>query len=301
MLGAPAVGAAGVVAARPAGQELAECCWAVAYSAALAEPAWDDATAILGAAHPWVVGHTCRVGAPGDFIWHSHMRRQQAYALTGYKPGAAAQPAWAPGPVSGRFRLEGDWWDIAYTGESLRLRDAKGLRYIHRLLSHPGREVHVAELLLPAGAAEAQARPENGAVAGLGDAGELLDPRAKAEYRRRVEDLREEVEEASRWGDHERRAQAEEELDFISRELAAAFGLGGRARRAADTSERIRKAVSNRIRDSLARIARQHPFSGDTCPTPSPPARSAPTTRSECSTGSCEPFVASLRLSYREL
>jgi hypothetical protein len=44
--------------------------------------------------------------------------------------------------------------------------------------------------------------------------------------------------------------------------LVAAFGLGGRARRAADTSERIRKAVSNRIRDSLARISRQHPLLG---------------------------------------
>jgi predicted ATPase len=185
-----------------------------------------------------------------------------AYALAGYEPEPATQATWAPGPVSGRFRLNGDWWDIAYAGQSLRLRDAKGLRYIHWLLSHPGREVHVAELVLPAARAGTKARPENGAVAGLGDAGELLDPRAKAEYRRRVEDLREEIEEASRWGDDERRARAEEELDFISRELAAAFGLGGRARRAADTSERIRKAVSNRIRDSLARIAREHPLLG---------------------------------------
>jgi hypothetical protein len=35
----------------------------------------------------------------------------------------------------------------------------------------------------------------------------------------------------------------------------AAYGLGGRARRAADSSERLRKAVSNRIRDAVGRIA----------------------------------------------
>jgi uncharacterized membrane protein len=173
------------------------------------------------------------------------------YALGGYEPKAMAEAASAPGPVVGRFRLDGDSWDIAYAGQSLRLRDAKGLRYIHRLLSHPGRELHVSELLLPAAPAETEARPEGSSISGLGDAGELLDPQAKAEYRRRVQDLREEIQEASQWGDDERRARAEEELEFISREFAAAFGLGGRARRAADISERTRKAVSNRIRDSL--------------------------------------------------
>jgi predicted ATPase/tetratricopeptide (TPR) repeat protein len=184
------------------------------------------------------------------------------YALATYEPGAAPADALASGPVAGRFRLDGDSWDIAYAGKSLRLRDAKGLRYLHRLLSHPGRELHVAELLLPAASAAAKAKPDDGSITGLGDAGELLDPRAKAEYRRRVQDLREEIQEAAQWGDDERRARAEEELEFLSRELAAAFGLSGRARRAADISERIRKAVSNRIRDTLARIAREHPSLG---------------------------------------
>jgi tetratricopeptide (TPR) repeat protein len=74
-----------------------------------------------------------------------------AHALAGYEPGAVTEAASpVPGPVSGRFRLDGDSWDIAYAGGVLRLRDAKGLRYIHRLLSHPGRELHISELLLPA-------------------------------------------------------------------------------------------------------------------------------------------------------
>jgi hypothetical protein len=41
-------------------------------------------------------------------------------------------------------------------------------------------------------------------------------------------------------------------------QLASAYGLGGRARTMADPVERIRKAVTNRIRDSLDRIAAEH-------------------------------------------
>jgi tetratricopeptide (TPR) repeat protein len=55
-----------------------------------------------------------------------------------------------------------------------------------------------------------------------------------------------------------RAARAREELEFIERELAAAYGLGGMARRLDDPVERARKAVSNRIRDAMARIEAEH-------------------------------------------
>ena len=44
------------------------------------------------------------------------------------------------------------------------------------------------------------------------------------------------------------------ELEFVARELSAAYGVGGRARKVADASERARKAVTNRIRDSIAKL-----------------------------------------------
>jgi hypothetical protein len=40
-----------------------------------------------------------------------------------------------PGDV---FRLEGEYWTIAYQGALCRLRDAKGLRYLAHLLRRPG-------------------------------------------------------------------------------------------------------------------------------------------------------------------
>src|SRR5262249_14764323 len=45
------------------------------------------------------------------------------------------------------FRRESDYWTIAYEGSVLRLKDAKGLRYLEQLLREPGRSFHVADLI----------------------------------------------------------------------------------------------------------------------------------------------------------
>jgi hypothetical protein len=79
---------------------------------------------------------------------------------------------------------------------------------------------------------------------------------------RRVEELRRVVDDAEAGGDPERAARAREELEFIARELAAVYGLGGAARRLDDPAERARKAVRNRIRDALARIEASQPALG---------------------------------------
>ena len=70
------------------------------------------------------------------------------------------------------------------------------------------------------------------------------------------------IDDAQADGDPGRAAHAREELEFIARELAAAYGLGGTARRLDDPAERARKAVSNRIRDALARIEAGRPALG---------------------------------------
>jgi hypothetical protein len=45
------------------------------------------------------------------------------------------------------LRREGDYWTIAYHAAVVRVRDAKGLRYLEPLLRHPGHSFHVAELI----------------------------------------------------------------------------------------------------------------------------------------------------------
>jgi hypothetical protein len=45
------------------------------------------------------------------------------------------------------LRREGDYWTVVYEATVVRLKDAKGLRYLEPLLRHPGRVFHVTELI----------------------------------------------------------------------------------------------------------------------------------------------------------
>ncbi len=85
-------------------------------------------------------------------------------------------------------------------------------------------------------------------IGSLGDAGEMLDEQAKAAYRRRLSELREELEEAKELGEVERGEQAEREIDALTRELSRAVGLGGRSRRAASASEKARQTITKTIK-----------------------------------------------------
>jgi tetratricopeptide (TPR) repeat protein len=164
------------------------------------------------------------------------------------------------------FRREGDYWLVIFGGRTVRVRDLKGMRYLARLLADPGREYHVLDLV----AAEAGrgARVGSGQAASppgsaLGDAGEILDARAKDAYRRRLTEIDDDIEQARATGDAERAAQADAERGFLVHELARAFGLSGRARRAASASERARAAVTRAIRQAIARIGEHHPQLGE--------------------------------------
>jgi hypothetical protein len=90
---------------------------------------------------------------------------------------------------------------------------------------------------------------------GQDDAGPLLDPQAKAEYRQRVSDLQEELEEAEAFNDPERASRARAELDFIEAQLSAAVGLGGRDRRVGGSAERARVNVTRAVKGTVDRIA----------------------------------------------
>ena len=144
------------------------------------------------------------------------------------------------------FRREGDYWTIAWRGRRCRVRDVRGLQYIAQLLRDPGREFHALDLVGTSGFGLVDARRGDGVAA--------LDATAKAAYRRRLDELRHDLEEAERLGDAGRSARARAEREALTEELAAAVGLGGRDRLAAATAERARCAVTQGIRLALKRI-----------------------------------------------
>ena len=91
-----------------------------------------------------------------------------------------------------------------------------------------------------------------------GDAGALLDPHAKAEYKRRLDDLQEELVEAREFNDVGRGERLQQEIDFLTHELARAIGLGGRDRRAGSPAERARVNVTRAIAQAVKRIGAHH-------------------------------------------
>lgn len=167
------------------------------------------------------------------------------------------------------FRREGEYWTIAHEGKVFRLRNSKGLVCLAELLRNPGRELHVSELAAVGGEVMAVESPtaarlaaEGLTMAGTTAAG-VPDGRARAAYRERLADLRRELEEARAIPDERRAARAEEEIDFLARELTHGLGFGGRARQPGSPVERARLNVTRAIRVALARIADNHAGLGE--------------------------------------
>ena len=115
------------------------------------------------------------------------------------------------------FVRQGDYWTIQYQGQVARLKATRGLHCLSCLLRHPGREFHVCELIaaflevpVTASVASSVSKREVGKMrmVRFEDAGPLLDIRAKAEYARRLAELRGELEEGQRFNDRERVSRA---------------------------------------------------------------------------------------------
>jgi tetratricopeptide (TPR) repeat protein len=189
----------------------------------------------------------------------------------GGRAHAGNPPAEDEPPAAGNsFQRRGEYWSISYEGHSFLLKNAKGLYYLAELLRRPALEVHALELMAAIAAPRArtvaetppQAMRGGGLSIEAGDAGEILDRQASAAYRRRLRELRDEIEEARRFNDLGRLEKAQREADFVARELAQAIGIGGRHRRAGAAAERARMSVTRSIRLVLRKIGEHDPALG---------------------------------------
>lgn len=168
----------------------------------------------------------------------------------------AGGPLRASAMTTAALRRDDRGWVVVHDNVTARLPDSKGLRYVAELVSRPGREHHALDLV---------DRIEGVAVDGgvdrrhLGDAGDVADSTARSAYRRRIECLRGDVEEALAADRLDAAEALQNEIDQLVGELATAFGLGGRSRKAASVAERARLNVTRAIRAAIARISDELP------------------------------------------
>lgn len=151
-------------------------------------------------------------------------------------------PQGAPAGAENVFRRDGEVWLVSLGGTANRVRDTKGMRDLARLIAQPGTEVHVLDLVA------------DGPTLVSDSPGDSIDDSARRQYRNRLLEIETDLAEADERADVERSVRLHTERDALIAQLSDAYGLGGRARRRSDSTERARSAVTQRIRDTITRI-----------------------------------------------
>lgn len=162
------------------------------------------------------------------------------------------------------FLHQNDYWIIRYDGRTALLKSTRGLHCLAVLLHNPKREFHVIDLV--SRRMDASTRPAAVVLherrrephAGI----PTLDAQAKAEYQRRLIDLRQNLNEAERFNDLQRKTEAQNEIQVITNYLASAVGLGGRDRKTSSDTERARSAVTKCIKKAIQKIREANPSLG---------------------------------------
>lgn len=146
------------------------------------------------------------------------------------------------------FRKNGELWEMSYSGERVMLAELKGYQDIFVLLSNPHKEFHCSELMTVPVVNGTEER--------------AIDHKAHGDYKRKLAELQEDIDEAISMNDSVRAGLLQEEYDKILAHLKGALGLGGKARKIHDQQDKLRSAVTWRIRKAIRKISESLPALG---------------------------------------
>ncbi|MEQ8575063.1 MAG: tetratricopeptide repeat protein [Fulvivirga sp.] len=135
-------------------------------------------------------------------------------------------------------------WEISYQNKKLIIPTIKGLNDIAKLVSNPESPISSMDLM------GAQVNEK-----GI----DVIDQRAKAEYQQRLITIQNQIEGAKEAFDNALLANLEDEYDSLLEYLSGAMGLNGKSRKAGSSNEKIRSAVTWRIRSAIKKINEGHP------------------------------------------
>lgn len=159
-------------------------------------------------------------------------------------PTAAAGEAT---PARLHIGRDGKLFRLQLGAHEARVGDVQGLHFLAALVAAPEQELHVLDLVGGDGAID------------TGDHGEVLDAAAIKAYKRRLAELRTQLEEAEAQGQRAAALAAREEHEALVDELSRGTGLGGKARRTGRPVERARVNVAMRVRTAISKIAEVSP------------------------------------------
>ena len=170
------------------------------------------------------------------------------------------------------FLKQGDYWTLKFgSNQPVRLKDSVGLVYIHYLIQHPGQELLPMRVVqqtrgdaaVGRTATAAETKDADLSLDDFSGTGPSLDDQALQEYRERIKDLQEDIDEAERNNNSEAAANAREEQQLLESQLSAAFGLGGQPRPMGSPQEKARHSVSKAIHRAVRNIKKENQHLGD--------------------------------------
>lgn len=135
-------------------------------------------------------------------------------------------------------------WRVVWRGRAVLVDDSVGMLHLAALTANP--ETEIAAIDLVTGLDPRIPATRTGQ--------QVLDRTAIQRYRRRLVELRDEIDRLEADGESSRAARAER--DWVLAELGAGTGLGGRPRDFTDEQERARLAVGKAIRRAIGQIER---------------------------------------------
>lgn len=199
-----------------------------------------------------------RSGAAGlSMVRLQHTLDELASRISATETNATAKlaPAQGEGVVRlGTFHRDGEYWSISDGRELVRVKDTRGLHYIASLLRQPGAAVHALDLA-SGGARDGLAPATDWHERPAAGAEPLLDARSRAAYRKRLAELRAEIDEAQQFHDLGRLAGLQGEQDQLEHELSRAVGLRGRNRPSGSAVERARLNVTRAIKTAVRKLS----------------------------------------------
>lgn len=144
----------------------------------------------------------------------------------------------------GNFISKGELWELEYLGDSVIVKDSKGLHDIATLLKHPEEQLHCTELM--------------GTVL-ESEGTEVIDEQAMKEYKNRILVLQSDITDSEEMGNTLKADQLREEYENLLAHLSKATGMSKRVRKIGSSLEKARSAVTWRIRSAIKKIEKTHP------------------------------------------